>query len=209
MYHQATTHRGSRSALWAVTKVTSPARSCPRCGSPGWAPLRESGPLGEDDSTGSLGKRHYIERWHCSSCGIDDDMRGSLVRISGVHPPWRRGREFLGRVIRPKPDRSTSLRRPPFPLYGLPTSWTGTRYMAGWSGRRGSIRGISLGHVRSLEAQERAPVLEVGIGPELRMEPESFDSQSWDRLPLVADGQPVIFDRTKRAKPGTPSDSSG
>ena len=72
--------------------------------------------------------------------------------------------------------------------------------MAGWSGRRGSIRGISLGHVRSLEAQERAPVLEVGIGPELRMEPESFDSQSWDRLPLVVDGQPVIFDRTTKGQ---------
>jgi hypothetical protein len=84
--------------------------------------------------------------WRCGSCG-------SVTRSTSARVPLERRPRTRRRTTRapggggPEVDELIeTLRRPTFPLYGLPSSWTGDRYLAGWDLLPGALTGIGLGH---------------------------------------------------------------
>ena len=109
-------------------------------------------------------------------------------------------------------------RAAPFPLYGLPASWTGPRHLGGMGSRqaRGQPRVVTsltlahgdpaAGHGPELRVEVRSDPDDPGAGPELRqalavdlrwaaasLEDREADP-IWSAVPIPVDGQPVTFD---------------
>jgi hypothetical protein len=94
-------------------------------------------------------------------------------------------------------------RAAPFPLYGLPASWAGPRWLGGAGtrqsrGRPPEVTSLALAHGDpaaehgpQLRVEVRADPEDPGAGPELR---HDLAGAAWSAVSIRVDGRPVRFD---------------
>ena len=152
----------------------------------------------------------------CRRCGHVTPA-GSVAYLAPRKRWWPVPARGARRERRWRRDMAGRFRAAPFPLYGLPASWTGPRHLGGEGSRqaRGQPRVVTsltlahgdpaAGHGPELRVEVRSDPDDPGVGPELRqalavelrwaasLEDREADP-IWSAVPLPVDGQPVTFD---------------
>lgn len=118
-------------------------------------------------SAGSIGCRDVasVKKRH-HGCVSEEDERWVAYgpveegQMPAVRMPLSQAREKAARDRRRMEAR---FRRAPFPLYGLPSSWEGGRFLggAGWGGVRGRVRTHHLSLVHGVLIEGEGPILVV------------------------------------------------
>src|SRR6266511_2144809 len=197
--------------FWAMT-MAQHGGNCPRCHSSDWYVMPEEGKLGLIERVGNA-PESLGEMWHCRSCGFATTGVTTLVPLKSGRPkrPGSVVRRMKGRRFDPR----EALNHPPFPLFGLPASWSGKRYIAGWGRSRRGLTSVELGHVdpsshgsallliRIAPKQEKEDLSRLcRPGAEIRgrratelTDPQlrTAEEPQWRPLAVSFDGQPVDF----------------
>jgi hypothetical protein len=100
-------------------------------------------------------------------CGDDGDGFLFFTEEGHTVPGWRMSlKEARRRSIEERERTEARFRSAPFPLYGLPPSWTGSRFLGGgwWGGPPGRERTKSLSLVHGTLVQGEGPILSVETG---------------------------------------------
>jgi hypothetical protein len=152
----------------------------------------------------------------CRRCGHVTPA-GSVAYLVPRKRWWPVPARGARREQRWRRDTAERFRAAPFPMYGLPASWTGPRHLGGEGSRqaRGQLRVVTsltlahgdpaAGHGPELRVEVRSDPDDPGAGPELRqalavelrlaasLEDREADP-IWSAVPIPVDGQPVTFD---------------
>ena len=179
---------------------------CPRCGAIQPAP--------EPSTDGTF-------EGACPACGLGFSGRTltaepSATPAGGLLRRWRRPRRSIRDF---EQDLTSAVVAPPFPLFGLDASWTGSRWPAG-SGTNGRVRSVELGHgdprdpdgpqVRvatkeaddpSIEARSTAQELVHSLWNDGADHTEAIQApftaedatEGWRDIEIAVDGSPALF----------------